>query len=223
MPVPVLHIGNKNYSSWSLRAWLALKWGGIPFEENLVALGGEGYGRGEIREVRAVSPTGRVPALHLADTVIYESLAICEWAAEQTPSLWPADPMVRAEARSASCEMHAGFVALRMAMSCNIRRRLEREPKWNEAARADLARLYELWGGLRARFGGEGQFLFGQRSIADAMFAPVCTRLRTYAVSAPQVAQSYCAAIFADPAFQDWELAAEAESMTIEQTEALYR
>jgi glutathione S-transferase len=76
---------------------------------------------------------------------------------------------------------------------------------------------------LRARFGGEGQFLFGQRSIADAMFAPVCTRLRTYAVSAPQVAQSYCAAIFADPAFQDWELAAEAESMTIEQTEALYR
>jgi glutathione S-transferase len=223
MPVPVLHIGNKNYSSWSLRAWLALKWGGIPFEEKLVALGGEGYGRGEIKEVRAVSPTGRVPSLHLADTVIYESLAICEWAAEQTPSLWPADPMVRAEARSASCEMHAGFVALRMAMSCNIRRRLAREPEWNEDTRADLARLYETWGGLRARYGGEGQFLFGQRSIADAMFAPVCTRLRTYAVSAPQVAQAYCAAIFADPAFQDWERAAEAESMTIEQTEALYR
>jgi glutathione S-transferase len=223
MPVPVLHIGNKNYSSWSLRPWLALKWGGIPFEETIIALGGEGYGRAEIKEVRAVSPTGRVPVLHVGDTVIHESLAICEWAAEQSPSLWPADPLVRAEARSASCEMHAGFVALRMAMTCNIRRRLERQPDWNSATRADLARLYELWGGLRARYGGDGPFLFGQRSIADAMFAPVCTRLRTYAVEPPQVAQAYCATIFADPTFQEWEWAGEAESMTIEQTEAIYR
>jgi glutathione S-transferase len=223
MPVPVLHIGNKNYSSWSLRAWLALKWGGIPFEENLIPLGGEGYGRSEIKEVRAVSPSGRVPALHVDDTVIYESLAICEWAAEQTPSLWPADPLVRAAARSAACEMHAGFAALRRDMSCNIRRRLERAPKWPDDTRADLDRLFELWGGLRARYGGEGQFLFGPRTIADAMYAPICTRLRTYAVDAPQVAQAYCASIFADPAFQDWERAAEAEPMTIEQTEALYR
>jgi glutathione S-transferase len=223
MPVPVLHIGNKNYSSWSLRPWLALKWGGIPFEENLVPLGGEGYGHARIRDVLKVSPTGRVPALHVGDTVIYESLAICEWAGEQTPSLWPSVPMARAEARSVSCEMHAGFVALRMAMSCNIRRRVEPQPEWNGATRADLKRLYELWSGLRARYGGEGQFLFGQRSIADAMFAPVCTRLRTYAVDAPDVAQAYCAAIFADPAFQDWERAGEAESMTIDQTEALYR
>jgi len=223
MPVPVLHIGNKNYSSWSLRPWLALKWGGIPFEENLIPLGGEGYGRSEIKEVRAVSPSGRVPALHIGDTVIYESLAICEWAAEQTPSLWPADAMARAAARSASCEMHSGFVALRTAMSCNIRRRLEREPEWNGATRADLERLYELWGGLRARYGEGGPFLFGQRCIADAMFAPVCTRLRTYKVSAPEQAQAYCATIFADAAFQDWERASEAETMTIEQTEALYR
>lgn len=223
MPVPVLHIGNKNYSSWSLRPWLALKWGGIQFEENLIPLGGEGYGRAEIKAVRAVSPSGRVPALHIGDTVIYESLAICEWAAEQTPSLWPADPLERAAARSASCEMHAGFVALRMAMGCNIRRRLDRQPEWNGAVRADLARLFELWGGLRTRHGERGQFLFGQRSIADAMFAPVCTRLRTYAVDAPDIAQAYCAAIFADPAFQDWERAAEAETMTIEPTEALYR
>lgn len=223
MAVPVLHIGNKNYSSWSLRAWLALKWGGIPFEENLVALGGEGYGHARIKDVLKVSPTGRVPALHIGDVVIAESLAICEWAAEQTPSLWPADPMARAQARSVSCEMHAGFVALRTAMSCNIRRRLEREPEWNAATRADLARLYEVWGGLRARYGGDGDFLFGQRTIADAMFAPVCTRLRTYKVSAPESAQAYCATIFADPAFQEWERAAEAESMTIEQTEALYR
>ncbi len=223
MPVPVLHIGNKNYSSWSMRPWLALKWGGIPFEEKIVALGGEGYGRAEIKEVRAISPTGRVPSLHVGDAVIYESLAICEWAAEQTPSLWPADPIVRAEARAASSEMHAGFVALRTAMSCNIRRRLERAPEWNSATRADLKRLFELWGGLRARYGGGGQFLFGARSIADAMFAPVCTRLRTYAVDVPEIAQAYCATIFADPAFQEWERAGEAESMTIQQTEALYR
>lgn len=223
MPAPVLHIGNKNYSSWSLRAWLALKWGGIPFEEKVIPLGGEGYGRAQIKEVRAVSPTGRVPALHLGDTVIYESLAICEWAAEQTPSLWPEDALMRAEARSVSCEMHAGFVALRRDMSCNIRRRLQREPDWPEDTRHDLARLFEVWGGLRARYGDGGEFLFGPRTIADAMFAPVCTRLRTYAVTTPDIAQAYCAAIFADPAFQEWERVAESEPMTIEQTEALYR
>lgn len=223
MPAPVLHIGNKNYSSWSLRPWLALKWGGIPFEENVIPLGGEGYGRSEIKAVRAVSPSGRVPALHIGDTVIYESLAICEWAAEQTRSLWPTDPLMRAEARSVACEMHAGFSALRRDFSMNIRRRLDRMPPLEADTRADLARLFELWGGLRARYGGEGQFLFGPRTIADAMFAPVCTRLRTYAVDAPDVAQAYCAALFADPAFQEWERGAEAESMTIEQTEALYR
>jgi glutathione S-transferase len=223
MAGPVLHIGNKNYSSWSMRPWLALKWGGVPFEENVIALGGEGYGLSEIKEVRAVSPSGRVPALHVGDHVIYESLAICEWAAEQTPSLWPADPLVRAEARAAASEMHAGFFALRAAMSCNIRRRVERQPEWNSATRADLSRLFELWGGLRARYGDRGQFLFGQRTIADAMFAPVCTRLRTYAVETPEIAQAYCAAIFADPAFKEWEQAAEAEPMSIEQTEALYR
>lgn len=223
MAPPVLHIGNKNYSSWSLRPWLALKWGGIGFQENVILLGGEGYGRSEIKAVRAVSPSGRVPALHVGDAVIHESLAICEWAAEQTPALWPADPLTRAQARAVSCEMHAGFVALRRDMSCNIRRRLAAEPDWAADTRADLERLFHLWGGLRARFGGEGDFLFGPRSIADAMFAPVATRLRTYAVTAPDVALAYCAAIFADPAFKDWERAAEAETWTIEQTEALYR
>jgi glutathione S-transferase len=223
MPTPVLHIGNKNYSSWSMRPWLALKWGGIPFEEHIIPLGGEGYGRSQIKEVRAVSPSGRVPALHIGDTIVYESLAICEWAAEQTPSLWPADPLVRAEARAVACEMHAGFSAIRRDMSCNVRRRLETQPDWAEDTREDLQRLYALWGGLRARFGGEGEFLFGPRSIADAMFAPVATRLRTYKVDAPDVAIAYCGAIFADPVFQEWERAAIAEPWTIEQTEALYR
>ena len=99
MALPILHIGNKNYSSWSMRPWLALKWGGSAFEEHIIPLGGEGYGRSQIKEVRAVSPNGRVPALHVDGAVIYESLAICEWAAEQTPSLWPKDALVRAQAR----------------------------------------------------------------------------------------------------------------------------
>jgi len=222
MAAPILHIGNKNYSSWSMRPWLALKWGGIGFEERLVPLGGEGYGVGQIKAVRAVSPSGRVPALHVSDSVIYDSLAICEWAAEQTPSLWPADAIARAEARSASCEMHSGFFAIRQAMSCNIRRRLVKQPDWSAETRADLKRLYELWGGLRAKYGGDGPFLFGQRTIADAMFAPVCTRLRTYAVDAPEQAQAYCASIFADAAFQDWERAAETETMSLEQADKLY-
>ncbi|MGQ0532227.1 MAG: glutathione S-transferase family protein [Caulobacteraceae bacterium] len=221
MARPVLYIGNKNYSSWSMRPWLALKWGGIAFDEKIIPLGGEGYGRSQIKEVRDVSPSGRVPALHVDDTVIYESLAICEWAAEQAPSLWPSDQLARAEARAAASEMHAGFFALREAMSCNIRRRLEKQPDWRGAVRADLAQLFDLWGRVLDKY--EGPFLFGRRSIADAMFAPVCTRLRTYAVTLPDFAQAYCETIFADAAFQDWERAGEAEPWTIEQTEALYR
>jgi glutathione S-transferase len=153
--------------------------------------------------------------------VIYESLAICEWAAEQAPSLWPADTLMRAEARAVACEMHAGFAAMRRDMSCNIRRRLERAPAWPADTRADLAQLFELWERLLARFGGP--FLFGQRSIADAMYAPMATRLRTYAVEAPRSARAYSEAIFSDAVFQEWERAGEAESWTIEQTEALYR
>ncbi len=222
MAQPVLFVGNKNYSSWSLRPWLALKWGGIPFEERVIPLGGDGYGRAEIKEVKAVSPTGRVPVLHVGDHVINDSLAIAEWAAEQTRSLWPEDPLVRAEARSAACEMHSGFYALRRDMAMNIRRRLEREPNWAADVRSDLSRLFALWGGLRARHGDRGPFLFGKRSIVDAMFAPVATRLRTYAVSAPEAAQAYCESIFADAAFKEWEAAATAEPLTIDQTEKLH-
>jgi glutathione S-transferase len=220
MTRPVLYIGNKNYSSWSMRPWLALKWGGIAFDEKIIPLGGEGYGRSQIKEIREVSPSGRVPALHVGGTVIYESLAICEWAAEQAPSLWPADALARAEARAASSEMHASFFAMREAMSCNIRRRLDTEQKWGGAVRADLAQLFDLWERLLGKYGGP--FLFGQRSIADAMFAPMCTRLRTYRATIPALAQAYCDAVFADAAFQEWERAGEAEPWTIEQTEALY-
>jgi len=221
MAPPILFIGNKNYSSWSMRPWLALKWGAIAFEERIIPLGGEGYGRSEIKAIRDISPSGRVPALHVDGVVVYESLAICEWAAEQAPGLWPSDRLQRAAARSAACEMHAGFAAMRRDMSCNIRRRMASAPDWPADTRADLEQLFSLWTQALTRSGGP--FLFGQRSIADAMFAPMCTRLRTYAVATPSAVQGYCATIFADAAFQEWERAAEAESWTIEQTEALYR
>jgi glutathione S-transferase len=157
----------------------------------------------------------------LGDAVVYESLAICEWAAEQAPALWPSDPLTRAQARSVAAEMHAGFGAMRRDMSMNIRRRLQRAPEWPADTRADIEQLHAIWHDLLARSGGP--FLFGQRSIADAMFAPVATRLRTYAVEISPQARSYCDTIFADAAFREWESAAEAEPWTIEQAEALYR
>ncbi|MBL8536005.1 MAG: glutathione S-transferase family protein [Hyphomonadaceae bacterium] len=221
MAAPILYIGNKNYSSWSMRPWLALKWGGIAFDERVIPLGGEGYGKSRIREVREISPSGRVPALHVDNVVIHESLAICEWAAELAASLWPSDRMRRAEARALACEMHAGFAALRRDLSMNIRRRLERAPTLPEDTQEDLEQLYATWGHMLAQSGGP--FLFGARSIADAMFAPVATRLRTYAVDVPPGVKAYCEAIFADEAFREWERGAEAEPWTIEQTEALYR
>jgi glutathione S-transferase len=218
---PILYIGNKNYSSWSMRPWLALTWGGIDFEEQVIALGGPGYGKSKIAEVLAVSPSGRVPALHVDGVVVHDSLAICEWAAEQAPALWPQDRKVRAQARSAAAEMHSGYAALRRDLSMNIKRRLERAPRLPEDTQGDLARLFELWGEMRERFGGP--YLCGRRSIADAMFAPVATRLRTYAIAAPPHAQAYCATIFADDGFQKWERGALAETWSIAQTDELYR
>src|SRR5262249_23570099 len=109
MPKPTLYIGNKNYSSWSMRPWLALTWGGVALEERVLELGMQGYGKSKIAAILAISPSGRVPALHLDGVVIHDSLAICEWAAEHAPALWPADAVTRALARSAACEMHSGF------------------------------------------------------------------------------------------------------------------
>ncbi len=209
MAAPVLHIGNKNYSSWSMRPWLALKWGGIGFQEHIIPLGGEGYGRSEIKEVRAVSPSGRVPALHVGDTVIYESLAICEWAAEQAPSLWPKDTLVRAQARALASEMHAGFGAVRRDMSMNVRRRLATEPSWPDDTRTDLAQLFATWTSALEKSGGP--FLFGERSIADAMFAPVTTRFTTYGVDLDATLRGYVDAVQSLPSFLSWKRDAESE------------
>ncbi|MDX2234641.1 MAG: glutathione S-transferase [Hyphomonadaceae bacterium] len=203
-----------------MRPWLVLTWGGITFEERVIPLGGVGYGKSKIGEILAVSPSGRVPALHVDDVVIWDSLAISEWAAERAPALWPADPQVRAVARSATAEMHSGFAALRRDGAMNVRRRAGRRD-WPEDTRADIARVEELWGALRAAHGAGGPYLFGARSIADAFFAPVCTRLRTYDVPVGAVAQAYCETVFADDAFRAWEAAAVAEPWAIPSTDSL--
>lgn len=207
----VLFIGYKNYSSWSLRPWLALRWAGVPFETRIVRLDQPGYGRQEIAEVKAVAPNGTVPALHVdgpgGSLVIWDSLAIAEWAAEQVAPgvLWPEDPTLRAQARSATCEMHSGFAAVRRDLSMNIRRRMDRSPDWPDDTRRQFARLDELWSGLRAQHAHRGPWLFGARSIADAFFTPVATRLRTYAVELSAASNAYRDTLLADTDFLAWE------------------
>ena len=203
----VLFIGYKNYSSWSLRPWLVLRWGGIPFEERVLRLDQPGYGRQEIAEVKAVSPNGTVPALDADGATIWDSLAIAEWAAEQVAPgvLWPEDPALRAQARSAACEMHSGFAAVRRDLSMNIHRRLDAQPDWPDDTRRALARIDELWRGLRERHAHLGPWLFGRRSIADAFFTPVATRLRTYAVPLSTIATAYRDTLLSDPDFLAWE------------------
>jgi glutathione S-transferase len=221
MTQPVLTIGNKNYSSWSMRPWLALRWAGVAFEERVVPLGPRGAGVNPA--IAALSDTARVPVLELGGVRLHESLAICEWAAEQGAAvgrpLLPADPLLRALVRSASAEMHAGFAALRRELPMNLRRRKE-DHAVSEAAAADIARVQQLWERLRARTGHLGPWLGGQRSIADAMFAPVATRFRTYGTALSPVAQAWCDTLLADPDFQAWDAAAADEPWTIPETDA---
>ncbi|MCF8508845.1 MAG: glutathione S-transferase [Hyphomonadaceae bacterium] len=203
---PKLHIGDKNYSSWSMRPWLALRVGGIAFDEMMHALpemgGKPAFG--------ALSPNAKVPALDLGGgVVIAESLAICEWAAEQQPSLWPEDATARALARAASAIMHSGFPNLRNDAPMNIRRRSDAS-RMTADGLADAARVDALWREWLARSGGP--FLFGRWSIADAMYAPVVTRFVTYAIPRSDVAQGYLDRMWAEPNFAAWVDGAEAET-----------
>lgn len=221
---PTLYVGNQNYSSWSMRPWLALKWAGLDFETQVVPLGGPGYGHKQIPSVLRISPSGTVPALHLPmrgeSDVITDSLAISEWAAEKVPALWPADPLARAHARSATCEMHAGFSALRASLPCNIRRRTEPR-ELSAEVRHDIERIDALWTTLRARFGSGGPYLFGAKpTVADAFFTPVATRFRTYSVRISDEAQRYADTLLADPAFCEWEQAGIAEPWSMPQWDA---
>lgn len=222
MGTPVLYLGNKNYSSWSLRPWLALTWAGVSFDEEVIPLGPPSKDQGQSQALRAVSPSSRVPALRIDDLTIWDSLAICEWAAEETPEagLWPTDAKLRAVCRSVVSEMHAGFGALRRDLPMNIRRRTPAR-SWSADAASDIARVEAIWTALRGEHAAKGAFLFGARTIADAFFAPVCTRFRTYGVELGAVAAAYRDTVLADVAFRVWERDAVAEEWTIEETDNL--
>lgn len=209
---PHLFVGNRNYSSWSLRAWLCLKWAGIDFEETVIDLDQPGYGAGRIAGVLAVSPSGKVPALHIGNETIWDTFAIAEWAAENTNAvaLLPEDNFIRAQVRSVVGEMHAGFAALRAELPMNIRRRCA-AIGLSDAANSDIARIDQLWSTTRQRHAGRGPFLFGQRSIADAFFAPVATRFRTYATALSPLSRDYRDRLLDDAAFRHWEGMAIAE------------
>ena len=204
-----LVIGNKAYSSWSLRPWLLMKQGGIEFKEVRLSL----YAEGARQTILQHSPTGKVPVLKDKELNIWDSLAICEYLAEKYPDkcLWPAEVSARALARSISAEMHSGFADLRNQMPMNVRREISpRLPTPGVAA--DIARVQMIWSGCRKQFGHQGPFLFGAFCIADAMYAPVVSRLRTYGVRLSSPAAEYAAMIHALPAMQEWISAARAET-----------
>jgi len=212
-----IYIGNKNYSSWSLRPWLALRHTGAAFEEVMITLDQPD----SAVNLRRRSPSGRVPVLQHGALAIWESLAICEYLAEQFPAarLWPEEREVRAQARAVSNEMHAGFAALRDNLPMDINRRW---PLGNRLAKAgpDVERVTAIWRECRARFGsrsanGAGDFLFGGFTIADAMFAPVTTRFVTYSVPLDPVCGAYVAAMQRWQAMQDWAAAGKAEPWVI--------
>ncbi|KCZ92284.1 glutathione S-transferase [Hyphomonas johnsonii] len=201
-------LGNLNYSSWSIRPLLVARHVGLPVEEVIIPL--------DFPETSAklqeISPTARVPLLIWNGETIWESLAITEWIAEWAGpgAVWPEDPTARSVARAAACEMHAGFAALRAACPMDIRAR-HAAPDMTPALAADIARIDSLWTGLRDRFGKSGPFLFGKWSAADAFYAPVVTRFRTYSLPLSAPAQAYADAVLADPVFLKLEAEAAAE------------
>lgn len=200
-----LYVGNKRYSSWSMRPWVALKSTGEPFAEEVIGLDRPDSSA----RIRRVNPAGRVPVLLDGDLTIWDSLAICEYLAERLPSagLWPADAQARAVARSACAEMHSGFLALRNELPMRIYPPSQPVPDCtpSEAAEADIARITALFVELRQRFGSGGPYLFGRFSIADAFYAPVVVgRLAAYGVPLSGVVAEYSAALHAHPAVQAW-------------------
>lgn len=215
-----LIIGNKAYSSWSLRGWLACKLSGLPFEEVTVPLYDEAWEKR--REGDEFAPSsGKVPILWDGDIVVWDSLAIVEYLNEKSGGerFWPADIAARAMARSMAAEMHSSFAALRREHSMNIRQIYPAAPP-SEAVTQDVARIMQLWAEARARFGGEGDFLFGEFGAVDVMFAPVVTRFITYQLPVARFAESYMRAIIAHPWMQEWIGGAQAEDWVIDKFEA---
>jgi glutathione S-transferase len=211
-----LVIGNKNYSTWSLRPWLLLRHSGLPFEEELID-----FNAADFKErVQRYSGAGKVPVLLDGELVVWDSLAICEYVAEKFPEkgLWPHGREARAVARSTCAEMHSGFQELRsrLTMNCQVRFANVLFPK---EARRQVSRIIEIWRDCRQRFGADGPFLFGRFSVADAFFAPVTMRFVAYGVDLPAVARQYVDTIQGLPAMQEWISAARAETSFVDHDE----
>jgi glutathione S-transferase len=210
----LLTIGNKNYSSWSLRPWILMKHLGLEFSERLLPLDTPEFSR----HVLNLSPTRRVPVLKHGDLLVWDSLAICEYACELAGSGWPTDRAARAVARAACAEMHAGFSMLRSQWPMNARA-TGRRTSINPERTADITRIEDLWAECRHRFGAGGPWLFGTYSVADAMYAPVVLRFRTYGAALRADSRAYVATVLEDTHMRDWLEAASAESWTIEASE----
>ncbi len=216
MPKLVLVIANKNYSSWSLRPWMALTMAGIPFDEKMVRFGEPQFGQ----EIRKISPAGRVPVLLHGKLVIWDSLAILDYLAEIFPgkNLWPKSKAARATARSVSNEIHSGFSDLRSACPMNLRRP-SKVVKMSDAANADVSRIEALWRDCRKTYGKGGKFLFGKFSIADAMYAPIVSRFETYSIPVAKDSREYMANITSTRAFQTWKAEALGEPWIVPEDE----
>ncbi len=209
-----LVIGNRNYSSWSLRAWLLLKRLGVEFREVLIRLDTPTTKD----EIEQYGPSGRVPVLLDGDLRVWDSLAICEYVAELTGRGWPLERSARAVARSVCAEMHSGFVNLRTEWPMNARARNRRTVS-TPGLEADVDRVDEIWNDCRRRFGTAGPWLFGEYSIADAMYAPVVLRFNTYGARISETARWYMAAALEDATLQSWLAAAKAEPWTLATSE----
>ncbi|GAA4352036.1 glutathione S-transferase family protein [Variovorax defluvii] len=203
-----LYIGNKNYSSWSMRPWVLMKQAGIAFEEVMVHFDTFDAGSNFKKTIEAINPVGRVPVLVDGGIVVYDTLAICEYLAESHPdkALWPRDKALRAQARSVCAEMHSGFGALRTHCGMNIEADLREQGRIilrdQPQVRADLARIVQMWSGLLQAHGGP--MLFGEFGIADAYFAPVCMRIANYGLPVPEEVSAYVARIRALPGVRAW-------------------
>jgi glutathione S-transferase len=215
-----LVIGNKNYSSWSMRPWLALRANNIPFEEIFIPLYTDNPADKD--RILGFTRSGKVPCLIDGDITVWDSLSIIEYLAERFPQakLWPEDPAARAHARSISAEMHSGFLPLRGECGMNLHRPI-RSIALSADARANVARIDQIWSECRARHGKSGPFLFGAFGAADAMFAPVVHRFRTYAIDVSPAAKAYMETMLAQPAFIEWTKAGLAETIVIEKFETV--
>ena len=213
---PTLYIGNKNYSSWSLRSWFLLSEAGIDFEEVRLPLDCAEFNE----RIRTLSPARQVPVLLIDGRAIWDTLAIAETVAERWPELqlWPAEPAARAHARSISAEMHAGFAALRQAMPMNCRA-MGRRVTLTDAVAADVERIHDIWADCNSNYGDPDGWLFGRFSVADAMYAPIVFRFRSYGVIVPESARRFPDRVLQSKAIQNWLRAAESETEVLEREE----